>query len=141
MVTGGILAALLLGIVIPAKPILHAGPAVHATGAAADSSPVVSMRDMAQTNTLSPLAGTGPRPASGVRHAVLEGQAPGADGAVDEGVGPRPAAFENWNWAGPVQPVERDRMPRKLSDEERSRLRDDIRDASRSMYQSVHSAR
>jgi hypothetical protein len=38
-------------------------------------------------------------------------------------------------WAGPVMPDERDRGPRRLSMEERLRLRSDIRDASRNMYE------
>jgi len=39
------------------------------------------------------------------------------------------------NWVGPVMPDERDRGPRRLSMEERLRLRSDIRDASRNMYE------
>jgi len=39
------------------------------------------------------------------------------------------------DWAGPVMPDERVREPRRLSTEERLRLRSDIRDASRNMYE------
>jgi hypothetical protein len=39
------------------------------------------------------------------------------------------------DWAGPVMPGERVRAPRRLSTEERVRLRSDIRDASRNMYE------
>lgn len=39
------------------------------------------------------------------------------------------------DWAGPVMPGERVREPRRLSTEERVRLRSDIRDASRNMYE------
>jgi hypothetical protein len=45
--------------------------------------------------------------------------------------GPRPG---NAAWVGPVMPDERDRGLRRLSTEERTRLRSDIRDASRNMY-------
>jgi hypothetical protein len=38
-------------------------------------------------------------------------------------------------WAGPVSTDERERGPRRLSMEERLRLRSDIRDASRNMYE------
>lgn len=44
-------------------------------------------------------------------------------------------------WAGPVLPDERERGPRRLSMEERLRLRSDIRDASRNMYEHPRSTR
>ncbi|QEI06250.1 hypothetical protein FXN63_10670 [Pigmentiphaga aceris] len=39
------------------------------------------------------------------------------------------------DWAGPVLPGERVHVPKRLSTEERLRLRSDIRDASRNMYE------
>ena len=53
-------------------------------------------------------------------------------GVVPHGAAPNHGELD---WAGPVMPDERVRGPRRLSTEERLRLRSDIRDASRSMYE------
>jgi hypothetical protein len=56
-------------------------------------------------------------------------------GAAEFGYTPDIVPHDVDHWAGPVMPDERDREPRRLSMEERLRLRSDIRDASRNMYE------
>ena len=66
---------------------------------------------------------------------VVYGSSSGDVGYI--GVVPNAAAPNHGDvdWAGPVMPGERVREPRRLSTEERVRLRSDIRDASRNMYE------
>ena len=109
------------------RVILSTG-ASHATGAPGGQS----------ASSLAPSALTAPvtiAPAGYEPNGVVYGSSRGDVGYV--GVVPHGAMPNHGDvdWAGPVMPDERVREPRRLSTEERLRLRSDIRDVSRNMYE------
>ena len=115
----------------PARPggrvIMSTGASQATAGAPGQSASSLAPSALAAPVTIAP-SGYG-------ANGVVYGSSNGDVGYI--GVVPRGgmSGHGDVDWAGPVMPDERVREPRRLSTEERVRLRSDIRDASRNMYE------
>ena len=109
------------------RVIMSTGASKATAGPAGQSASSLAPSASAAPATIAP-TGYG---SSGVVYGSSNGDV-GYIGVVPRGTMPNHGDVD---WAGPVMPDERVREPRRLSSEERMRLRSDIRDASRNMYE------